>query len=158
MCGQPMHNTRPHARLQSIFWGMDASEDLRMNVAFIHKIRWSLVYVAYLFDMLPTSFGTTRHWQTSGRLVQELNVCAVCVSHVLITPAFRVEVFPDSRVVLGTGNHFDPNIVPEYIDTLSVHKENTWEIFHYFSCWANRESVTSDQTVFSKHLVHQLNR
>ena len=29
------------------------------------------------FDMLSMEFHTTRHWQTSGRLVQELDVCTV---------------------------------------------------------------------------------
>ena len=29
------------------------------------------------FDMLSMGFYTTRHWQTSGRLVQELDVCTV---------------------------------------------------------------------------------
>ena len=29
------------------------------------------------FNMLSVGFCTTRHWQTSGRLVQELNVCTV---------------------------------------------------------------------------------
>ena len=37
----------------------------------------SLMCLAYIFDMLSTSASTTRHWQTSGRLVQELNVCTV---------------------------------------------------------------------------------
>ena len=30
------------------------------------------------FDMLSMGFYTTRHWQTSGRLVQELNIGTVC--------------------------------------------------------------------------------
>ena len=29
------------------------------------------------FDMLSMGFYTTRHWQTFGRLVQELNICTV---------------------------------------------------------------------------------
>ena len=28
-------------------------------------------------DMLSMGFYTTRHWQTSGRLMQELDVCTV---------------------------------------------------------------------------------
>ena len=31
----------------------------------------------HFFDMLPMGICTTRHWQTSGQLVQELNVCTV---------------------------------------------------------------------------------
>ena len=30
------------------------------------------------FDMLFMGVCTTRHWRTSGRLAQELNVCTVC--------------------------------------------------------------------------------
>ena len=37
----------------------------------------SYVLGFYLFDMLSMGFCTTRYWQTSGRLVQELNVCTV---------------------------------------------------------------------------------
>ena len=33
------------------------------------------------FDMLFMGICTTRHWQTSGRLVQELNVCTVHLSY-----------------------------------------------------------------------------
>ena len=29
------------------------------------------------FDMLSTRVFTTRHWQSSGRLVQELTICTV---------------------------------------------------------------------------------
>ena len=31
-----------------------------------------------IFDMLSMDVCTTKHWQTSGRLVQELDVCTVC--------------------------------------------------------------------------------
>ena len=33
-------------------------------------------------DILFMDVCTTRHWQMSGRLVQELNVCTVAVDHV----------------------------------------------------------------------------
>ena len=42
---------------------------------------WS-IDVLVLFDMLSISICTTRHWQTSGRLVQELTVCTVIISTV----------------------------------------------------------------------------
>ena len=35
------------------------------------------------FDILSMGFYTTRHWQTSGRLVQELDVCTVVLQHVI---------------------------------------------------------------------------
>ena len=47
----------------------------QLNVALIHKLRWPTL--AYLFDMMYTGFCSTGHWQTSGRLGQELNVCTV---------------------------------------------------------------------------------
>ena len=39
------------------------------------------------FDMIPNGVCTTGYWQTSGRLVQELNVCTAAVfSSVLGSP------------------------------------------------------------------------
>ena len=35
------------------------------------------VFEPFKKNMLTMEFCTTRHWQTSGRLVQELNVCTV---------------------------------------------------------------------------------
>ena len=49
----------------------------KLNVALICKIRGSLMWLAYLFDMVSMGVCTTRHLQTSGRRVQELNVCTV---------------------------------------------------------------------------------
>ena len=46
----------------------------KLNVALIRKLRGSLMCLAYFFDMITNGVCTTRHWQTSGRLVQELNV------------------------------------------------------------------------------------
>ena len=51
-----------------------------------------LMFVACFFGTLSMSGCTTRHWQTSGRLVQELNVCTVygfeinaCGQHTRVT-------------------------------------------------------------------------
>ena len=41
------------------------------------ELRESLMYLAYFSDILSMDFCTTKHWQTSGPLVQELNVCTV---------------------------------------------------------------------------------
>ena len=51
--------------------------DLQLNVALVRKLRGSLKCLAYFLDMSFMVVCTTRHWQTSGRLVQELNVCTV---------------------------------------------------------------------------------
>ena len=50
----------------------------QLKVALIRKLRGSLMYLAYFFDMSSLGVCTTRHWQTSTRLVQELNVYTVC--------------------------------------------------------------------------------
>ena len=49
----------------------------QLNVTLNRKLRGSLVCLAHVFDMLIMGICTARHWQTSGRLVQELNVCTV---------------------------------------------------------------------------------
>ena len=59
------------------FLGVVALTTPQLNVAFICKLRVSLMCFAYYFDMLSMGVCTTSHWQTSGRLVQELNVCTV---------------------------------------------------------------------------------
>ena len=52
----------------------------QLKVALICKLYWSLMCLDYFFDMLYLGVCTTRHWQTSGRLVQELNECTVLCS------------------------------------------------------------------------------
>ena len=51
----------------------------QLNVVLIRKLLGSLLCLAYSFDMLCMRDSTTSHWQTSGRLVQELNACTVYV-------------------------------------------------------------------------------
>ena len=58
--------------------GMYAWMTPQLNVTWIRKIHGPLICLAS-FDMLSNSVCTTRHWQTSGRLVQELDVCTVCM-------------------------------------------------------------------------------
>ena len=36
---------------------------------------WVIYVLCHFFDMLFMGVCTTRHWQTSGRLLQELNAC-----------------------------------------------------------------------------------
>ena len=47
----------------------------QLKIAMILKLCGSLMCL--LFDMLYVVVCTTRHWPTSGRLIQELN--AVCI-------------------------------------------------------------------------------
>ena len=69
--GQHGHNTQPNGRMLFRFLDMDTWMTSQMNVALIRKILGSF------FDMLSMGACRTRHWQASGRLVQELNVCTV---------------------------------------------------------------------------------
>ena len=46
----------------------------RLNVALIGKQRGSLMNLAYGLDIVSMGVCTTKQWQMSGRLVQELNV------------------------------------------------------------------------------------
>ena len=47
------------------------------SVALIRKLGFVIGVLGGLFNMLSMSVCTARHWQMSGRLVQELNVCIV---------------------------------------------------------------------------------
>ena len=64
----------------------------QLNVALISKLRGQLICLAYFFDMLSMVVCTIRHWETSGRLVQELNACTVAV--LIMYPCFLSEKCP----------------------------------------------------------------
>ena len=49
----------------------------QLNVGLICKLGGSLMCLAYFIGMLSPGVCTPRHRQTSGRLVQEFNVCTV---------------------------------------------------------------------------------
>ena len=70
-----IHDRTPY--YHPVSWARMRQLTSQLNVALIRKLRGSLVCLAYFFDMLSMDVCTTRHWQTSGRLVQELNVCTV---------------------------------------------------------------------------------
>ena len=77
MRGQPSHNTQLHARLPLSFH--ECMDYLTTEHSFDSQDTW-VIDVLGLFDMLSMCVYTTRHWQTSGRLVQALNVCTVYCS------------------------------------------------------------------------------
>ena len=54
---------------------MNAWMTSQLNVALIRRLRGSLMCLAYFSNMLFRGVCTSWNWQTSGRLVQELNVC-----------------------------------------------------------------------------------
>ena len=47
-----------------------------LNVALTRKLRGSVMSLVFMLSM---GICTTRYWQTSGRLMQELKVCTVCM-------------------------------------------------------------------------------
>ena len=49
-------------------------DDLTNERSFDSQATWVIDVLGLLFDM---AVCITRHWQTSGRLMQELNVCTV---------------------------------------------------------------------------------
>ena len=77
MRGQSVCNTRPHVRLPPSFLAMDACMTSQLNVALIRKLLWSLMCLAYFFDIL--SRGVCRHWQTSGRSTDAGIKCLYCI-------------------------------------------------------------------------------
>ena len=80
MCGQPGHNTRPHTPLPpSLFPGHGCTDDLTNGRSFDSQASRDTDVLGLFFDLLPMGLCTTRHWQSSGRLVQELNICTVDV-------------------------------------------------------------------------------
>ena len=75
MPGQQGHNTRLEAQLPPSFLGMN---DHTTERSFGSQAMW-FIDVLRFFYMLSVGFCTTSQWQTSGRLVQELNVCTLCL-------------------------------------------------------------------------------
>ena len=49
----------------------------QQSVALIRKQGFVIGVLGLLFDMLYMGVCTARHWQMSGRLVQEINVCTI---------------------------------------------------------------------------------
>ena len=74
MRGQSGHNTRPRVQLPPSYLGMD---DLTTERCSDSQPTWAIDVLSLFFDMLSMGVCTNRYWQTSGVLVQELNVCAV---------------------------------------------------------------------------------
>ena len=64
------------------FPGHGCMYDLTTERSFDSQAMWVINVFDFLFDMIYMGVCTTRHWQMSGRLVQELNVCTLgtCIS------------------------------------------------------------------------------
>ena len=77
MCGQPEHYTQSHALLQTQFPGHGFKNDRKTERNVDSQATWVVYVLGLFFDMLSMGVFPTSHWQISGRLVQELNVCTV---------------------------------------------------------------------------------
>ena len=62
------------SRLPPGFLGMDAWMTSRLNVSLICNLRGSFMCLAFL-NTLSLVVCPTRHWQTTGLLMQQLDVC-----------------------------------------------------------------------------------
>ena len=76
MCRQPgiIHNHTPD---YPQFHGHGCIDDIKNERSFDSQAMWVIDVLDLLFDMLSMGVCTTRHRQTYGRLVQELNVYTV---------------------------------------------------------------------------------
>ena len=52
-------------------------DDLTTERSFALQATWVIGVLDLFLDKLSMSVCTTKHWQTSGRLVQDLDVCTV---------------------------------------------------------------------------------
>ena len=77
MHGQPMGRIHGHTPFATQFPGHGCIYDLTTELSFDSQATWVIDVFGFLFDMIFISVCTTRDWQTSGRLVQNLNVCTV---------------------------------------------------------------------------------
>ena len=59
------------------FPGYGCMDDLTTECCFVLQATWVIDVLGLILDMLSKCVCTTRHWQTTGRLVQALNVCTV---------------------------------------------------------------------------------
>ena len=57
--------------------------DLTAERSFGSQATWFIDVLGLFFDMLTMGVCTAGHWQTSGRLVQEINVCTLALDLVL---------------------------------------------------------------------------
>ena len=72
-------NTRPHAGLPPNFPWYGRIYDVTPDPSFDLQATCTCFIDVFglLLDMLFMGVCTTSHWQTSGRMVQELNICTV---------------------------------------------------------------------------------
>ena len=72
-----IHNRTPDCHPVYWAWIRPQVSDLTTESSFDSQASWVIDVLCLYSNMLSLGVCTTRHWQTSGRLVQELNVCTV---------------------------------------------------------------------------------
>ena len=82
-----IHDRTPDCHL--ISWAWMHGLPLQLKVALSRKLRESSMCFAYICDIISMGVSTTRHGQTSGRLVQELNVRTVGSRNHCVNGALR---------------------------------------------------------------------
>ena len=100
MRGSPGHNSQPLAQLPPSILVMD---DLTTELSFNSLDTWVIDVLDLFFYMLSMGVSTTRHWRTSGRLVQELNVCTVVNIFLIVVKSFH-----NNLVISNVIGNFDP--------------------------------------------------
>ena len=99
--------------------GMDACMTSQWNVALSHTLHGSLMCFAYFSDMLSMGVCTTRHYQTSSRLVQEFNVSTLGeespVFHTLVHRSVIGIQGLESESVKKNSDSFRFRFLPTYI-------------------------------------------
>ena len=95
---------------------------LQLNIAFIRKLHGSLICLADFFDLYSVGVSTARHWQTSGRLVQELSVLYhICIvmtffqqpEEFYFDDVFHPDIDQEQHMKLQTSFHDSKNMDPQ---------------------------------------------
>ena len=79
----------------------------------MRKLHGSFICMAYFFGKLFIGICTTRHWQTSGRLVHEFNVCTVLFPFILFSRIPPVSQPPsDIPPPIASPHPVQPTVAP----------------------------------------------
>ena len=106
------HDHMPDYR--PVFWAWMPPQ---MNVALICKLYRVIGMLDLLFDMLSMGVCTNRNWQTSGQLVQELNLCTVYILNAGIDSNISMLVASLSYLLIKTHSHLEYTHFQTYLAT-----------------------------------------
>ena len=97
--GSPDIPYTPARPIATAFPGHGCMDDLTTERSFDSPATWAIDWLgSFHFDMLSMIVGTTRHWQTFGRLVEEVGICTIkCMSLEVIQLAGCLAWHGDTR-------------------------------------------------------------